>query len=169
MDSIVMVLIGGLVSLASSAVVLILKQRWEREKLNTETKQHFTQFLYAKQSEYFDKVHPILTSLNSYLTGINILLDEVEDFAKVSKAASNIKPIMDFSELIDKYYAYLPKDCIVESTELIESFLLLKDSADSKIFQECGNKLWQYQNLMRKFVGIDELSVELMNTLGRER
>ena len=170
MESVVLVLIGGLVSMISAAVTVLLQHRWERQKLDIQSRQHFTQIVYAKQTEFFDKVYPILGKINSYITAIIVWLEEKgeNDKSKSNRTTTRIRPVMDLYQLIEQYYVYLPKGLLEAANELVSLCMSLNASPDMKGADECMESWFSFQNVMREFAGIDKLSTDLMKAFGRE-
>lgn len=171
MESVILVLIGGLVSLVSSAVIIFLQHRWEKQKLDIQSRQHFTQIIYAKQTEFFDRVYPILGKLNGYITAIYVWLEEKDKKDKTTesnRAPTRIGPVMDFYQLIEQYYAYLPKGMLDKANDLFSLCISLDALPDKKGTDECIERLLSFQNVMREFAGIDKLSTDLMKAFGSE-
>jgi hypothetical protein len=165
-----LVLIGGIISLVSSAVTSYLQQRWERQKLDIQSRQHFTQVVYAKQTEFFDKLYPILGKLNGYITSIDVYLTEKSRNEKTEsqRPAINKSAVIDFNGMVEQYYAYLPMGLLEEASELFSQCMLLEISPNKKNTEECVERLLRFQNVMREFAGIDKLSTDLMKAFGKE-
>lgn len=166
---VILVLVGGLISLVSSTVTDFLRHRWERQKLDIQSRQYFTQAVYTKQTEFFDKLHPILGKLNSFIVAIEMQIDDVQtDEGEKVKARHPPNPsvVMDFNSLIDQYYAYLPKGLLEAARQLFSQCMGLHMAPNKNDATECMKGLLGFQNVMRDFAGIDKLSAELGRAFG---
>lgn len=166
-SSIKLVLIGGLVSLLSTLAGMILQHWLEKQKITIQARQHLTQIVYAKQTEFFDKLSPILAEINGYITTIGVWLAEKDKEAKekVKQAANKNGRVAEFHDLLEQYYMYLPKELLEEANELFVECMFLGNSPSENRAHDCMEKLLGFQNLIREVIGIDRLSTDLMKVL----
>lgn len=124
-----LVLIGGVISLVSTLAGILLQYWLEKRKLATQIKEHPTRVVYDKQTEFFDKLAPILLEVNSYISSIDVWLHETGKRArqKVKEVSDGNSSITEFEELLQHYYMYLPKDLLEEANELYAQGLFLSD------------------------------------------
>ena len=66
-------------------------------------------------------------------------------------------------EIVDEYNAMLE-----EANELVSICMSLSKSPDKKGTDECMERLFSFQNVMREFAGIDKLSTDLMRAFRSE-
>lgn len=170
-SSVKLVLIGGLISLVSTLAGIFIKYWLDEKKLETQIKVHPIQVLYNKQTEFFDKLAPILLEINGYITIIDVWLRETTGDAKkrVQKAASNNSSVAKFDDLLQQYYMYLPEKLLNDAKELHSQCMSLGNSPSQKLAYDSINKLFSFQNTIREFVGIDKLSCDLLKAFGSQK
>ncbi len=169
-SSIILVLIGGLISLVSTTTGIFIKYWFDKKKLESQIKLHPMQVLYNKQTEFFDKLAPLLLEINSYITTIDVWLGVTTEDAKkrVQKAASNTSSLAKFDNLLQQYYMYLPEKLIKDADELHSQCMELSIIPNTNLTYNCVNKLFSFQNSIRENVGIDKLSTDLLRAFGSQ-
>jgi hypothetical protein len=167
--SVKLVLVGGIVSLISALAGILLQQWLDLKKFEARTKEHPTQVIYNKQIEFFDKLPPLLLKMNRYITTIDVWLGErtIDSREKVKQAVASNNIVMEFYDLIEQYYMYLPEKLLGEAKDLHSECLLLISSPTQKRTYDCIHKLFSFQNSIREFAGIDSLSSDLLKALGK--
>ncbi|NIS68512.1 MAG: hypothetical protein GTO12_06025 [Proteobacteria bacterium] len=167
-SSVVLVLIGSLISLVSTLAGLYVRHWLDVKKLQIEAKQHPSRVVYDKQTEFFDKVAPTLLEVNSYVSTIDAWLGEETEDAKekVKEAAANSSCVNKLDELLQHYYMYLPQKVLQEGNDLVSKCLVLADSPSREQIWDSADRLFSLQNTVREFVGIDALSRDLLKAFG---
>ena len=85
------------------------------------------------------------------------------------KARQNTGCLTELEQLLQKYYLYLPSELLDKLNSLMSECWLLSSHADlDKTFHAIG-LLFETQNFVREFVGIDKLSGDLMRALGHRK
>jgi len=170
-SSIKFVLIGGLISLVSTHTGIFIKYWLDKKKLESQIKNHPIQVLYNKQTEFFDKLAPLLLEINSYITTVDVWVGKTTDNAqkRVQNAASNNSSVTKFDDLLQQYYMYLPEKLLYEANELHSQCMFLGNSPSQKLAYDSINKLFSFQNTIREFVGIDKLSCDLLKAFGSQK
>ena len=75
----------------------------------------------------------------------------------------------ELEQLIQKYYLYLPSELIDKLNSLMSECWLLSSNADLDKTFHAIELLFETQNFVREFVGVDKLTGELMRALGRKQ
>jgi len=168
-SSVTLVLVTGLVSIVSVLAGGIVQHWLDMRKIKTQISQHPRRILYDKQTEFFDKVIPVLDELNGYITRIDVWLGETGEDARkeVGKAAENSLCVTRFHELVEQYYLYLPKELLDEANRLWWECFALRELPTVEKTYKSINLLFKLQNTIRRFVGVEELSDELLKAFGR--
>lgn len=79
---VVIIIIGGLISLVSTITGIFIKYWLDKKKIESQIKLHPIQVIYNKQTEFFDKLAPLLLEINGYITTIDVWLEETTKEAK---------------------------------------------------------------------------------------
>ncbi len=168
-DSLSAVVVGGIIALVSSSATIFLQNWFEKSR---QLKQHPSQIVYNKQIEFIDKMAPLLSEINGYITAIDVWTEEWirvksnEAKKRREEATTNNSCITKLDELLQLYQMYLPSNVLTEANELWQKCLFLGNSVSLEKCEECISSLFSFQNNIRKFIGTDKLSNELMKTLG---
>ena len=172
LDSLSAMLIGGIIALVSSLITIFFQNRLEHSH---QLKQHPSQIVYNKQIEFIDKIVPLLSEINGYITSIDVWTDEwirtKSNDAKKRReeAIANNSCITKLDELLQLYQMYLPSKILTEANELWQKCLLLGNSSSLEKCEECIDDLFSFQNSIREFIGTDRLSNDLIEALGGAR
>ena len=140
-------------------------------KMRYESKLHPSRVLYDKQIEFLDALPPVFDELNGYITTIDVWLGEKGEKAEaeVREAVRNTAGLTHLHELLERYYMYLPSELLVRLKKLSgECWVLSSTSPDTNKTDNCIHLLFETQNAVRRFVGVDELSQDLMRAIGRK-
>jgi len=165
------IVIGAIVSLVSVVVTAILTHILDMRKLRINMKNYPSKVLYDKQTEFFDKLIPVLDRLNGYIAFIDVWLGENSDDApeKVRQGAKENQCVGELNELIEKYHFYVPKDLLDEANELWARCIDLSSYQNTENTNKCINLFFKFQNSIRKFVGVEELSSDLLKAFGTKK
>jgi hypothetical protein len=161
----------GLLSLLSMAIGFFLQYWLDKKKHESQLKMHPLQVVYDKQTEFFDRLAPLLFELNRYISTIDVWLGESTSDArkKAKEAATDNVAVTKFNELLQQYYMYLPAKLLKEAKELFFEYLHLSTSLSHKqVFDNIEN-LFSFQNSIREFVGVDKLSHDLLKVIGSNK
>jgi hypothetical protein len=158
------------VSIVSVVIGATLEHIFQMRRECVSLRRYPFQMLYGKQIEFFDKAVPLLDKLNGYITEIDVWLCETGEDAKerVLKAVENSLCVTQFYDLVGQYYLYLPKKLLNEASELWWKCLGLGESPTTELTYESINLLFKFQNTIRKFVGVEELSRDLLKAFRSE-
>jgi hypothetical protein len=171
LDIIIPLLIGSLISLISTVTGITLKHWLDNRRMKIALKEYPIRVLYDKQTEFLDKLSPLLSEINGYLSKIDVWLNEKSPEAKqkVKESAEANKPLGDMHQLIEQYFMYLPEKVIKEGEELFTHSLELTISQSSEKVWECFDILFKFQNIIRDFVGVENLSKDLLKSFGKQK
>ena len=170
-NSVVLVLVGGFVSLVSALAGIAFQHHLEMRKVRVQFKQHPMSVVYNKQTEFLERLAPVLLDINSYITEVGAWLAEQSPrgIKRATDAAAKNECLSKLDDLIQHYYAFLPEKLIRQSHELFSECLLLSSSPASDQADKCINVLFEFQNKIREFVGIDQLSRDFLQIFGPKR
>lgn len=170
MLSLTALLVGGAISLVSAGIGIILQHFLNIRKLIHESKIHPSRVLYDKQIEFIDALAPLFDQINGYITTIDVWLGEKGDKAKakVDEAVRNTACITKLELLLQKYNMYLPSELLGKLNTLQWECWSLSSKPTLDTTFRSINLLFEIQNLVREFVGVDKLSQDLMRALGRK-
>jgi hypothetical protein len=162
--------IVGITAIVSTAVGMLLTHVLERRKARFNIRSYPLQVLYSKQTEFFDKLIPLLDQLNGYITTIDVWLGERGKRAaeEVRKASGNCSCVDSLATLLEQYYLYLPRELLNEAKDLRWKCFDLRQSPTLQKTEQGIDALFEFQNSVRRFVGVDELSRDLLKAFGSE-
>jgi len=158
---------GALISLVSACVGFFFNFLLENRKYKNQIKTHPIQVLYSKQTEFFDKLAPLLFDLNSYITTVDVWLGESSANAKVKakqKASENMS-VTKYNDLLEQYFMYLPAKLLNQAQELHSECMILSISVTHEQANKCIDKLFDFQNSVRDYVGVDKLSHDFLKVI----
>jgi hypothetical protein len=163
-----LLIVGSLISLVSTAVGIFLSHWLQMKRVAAQVKQHPTQVIYNKQTEFFDKAVDVLDAINGYISTIDVWLPEPGEEArkKVANAAKRNRPLTKLHELLERYYMYLPEELLSQANELFYECLRLGDMPTQNQTHKCLDLLFALQNTIREVVGIDAVSGDLLKAFG---
>ena len=118
--------------------------------------------------QFFDQVVPLFDELNGYITTIDVWLGEKGEKAriKVKEAIKNSDCVGKFSKILDDYYIYLPSGLLREARNLLSLCWELMREPTTNITYDSIQVLFSLENNIRKLMGIDALSTELLKAFG---
>jgi hypothetical protein len=166
-----LLLVGGLVSLVSTISGIVVTHWLEVRREAKKVKQHPTEVVYNKQTEFFDKIVIILDQINGYLTEIDVWLEEDSDKPqkRLKQVVAHNEPLTLLTELLEKYYIYLPNKIVDDTNTLfLECIKLLSHTSHGQV-EKCFNLLFNLQNIIREVIGTDALSHDLFKAFGSSR
>lgn len=169
MLSLTSILVGGTISIVSVAIGILLQHFLSIRRLIHESKIHPSRILYDKKIEFLDATAPLFDRINGYITTIDVWLGEGGEKAKteIDKAASNTACISELDRLLQKYEMYLPSKLLSRLNALKSDCWSLATKPNLDLTFRSIHLLFEIQNLCRKFVGTDKLSLELMKAIGQ--
>jgi hypothetical protein len=169
MSSLTAILAGGVISLVSAAIGILLQHFLSIRRLIHESRLHPSQVLYDKQIQFLDASWPLFDEINGYITTLDVWLGEHGEKAKaeVEKAAKNTACISELDRLLQKYQMYLPSKLLDKLNALHGECWSLSSEPNLDVTFRSINLLFQIQNLVREFIGVDKLSEDLMRAIGR--
>jgi len=161
-------ILGGLISLISVVVSIVLQHILSIRKMVHESKVYPSHVLYDKQIEFFDALAPLFGQINGYITAIDVWLTEKNNKAKneLKKAAQNNECLAELDQLLEKYNLYLPSEPLKKLTALESELWLLSINPNLDKASHTLNLLFETQNFIREFVGVNKLSQDLMKVIG---
>jgi hypothetical protein len=167
-NSVILVLIGGLISLVSTLAGISLQHLFDLHKQKHETRRYPTEVLFNKQTEFYDKAAHIIPRINGYITTVNVWLGETSPDAKrkVKEFAEKTGPIWEFNELMEGYSMYLPERILRAGNELFAECTFLSNAPTVVRTERCMDLLFSFQNAIRECVGVDKISGELLKAFG---
>lgn len=170
MSPLTAILVGSAISLVSAAIGILLQHFLSIRRLIHESKIHPSRVLYDKQIEFVDAVTPLFDQINGFITTLDVWLGESGEKAKktVETAAKNTAYISELDRLLEKYQMYLPSELLAKFNTLKWECWSLSNKPDLDVTFRSINLLFEIQNLVREFVGVDKLSEDLMKAIGRK-
>jgi len=168
MESINLVIVGGAVSMVSALLTIIMQHWLSLRKVRSHLRESPSRIIYDKQMQFFDQVLPLLDELNGYITTIDVWLGEKGEKAKikVQEAIKNSDCVGKFSKILEDYYIYLPSGLLREARNLLSLCWELMREPKTDITYNSINVLFSLENSIRKLMGIDALSSELLKAFG---
>lgn len=141
----------------------VLKHWLDMRRLSIEVKHYPARVLYDKQTEFFDKLPPLLHEINGYITEIDVWLSEKTEKAKeeLARASANNSCLFRFYDLVEQYHVYLPEKLISEANSLFSACFLLGQKSSYEQIDSCWKCFASFRNSIREFVGVEALSREL--------
>jgi hypothetical protein len=163
-------IIGGLISLISAMIGIVLQHFLHMRRMLHESKTYPSRVLYDKQIEFLDALPPLLDQINSYITTIDVWLGEKSKKAKaeVEKAVKNTSCLWELEQLLQRYYMYLPSELLDRLKALNGECWSLSTRPDLDKTYRCINLLFETQNAVREYLGVDRLSQDLMKAMGKK-
>jgi hypothetical protein len=163
-STITLVLIGGVVSLASTLSGIALSHWLESRRLASQVKRHPAEVVYNKQTEFIDGSMSVLDGLNGYISQIDVWLEEEGSEAKrkAAEAAASNQAVSELHELLQRYYVYLPEDLIQHANELFTECLYLSMTPSPTQVRKSLDLLFAFQNTLRVAAGTEALSRDLL-------
>jgi hypothetical protein len=130
-------------------------------------KHRLAEVAYNKLTEFIDNTLPVLDRLNGYITGIDVWLGESGPAAykKVTEAAANNAVLGDLHNVLQRHYVYLPQELVEAANALFVECLFLHDNPSHIRVTKCYDLLLGFENAIRRAVGAQELSIDLMKAL----
>ena len=165
-----LLLAGGLISLISAATGIWLQHFLNMRKMVHEAKLHPSRVLYDKQIEFLDSFSPLFDEINGYVTSIDVWLAERTETAtvKVEEAMRNTSCLAEMDKLLHQYYLYIPSELLDKINTLSSTCWILSNAPDLDKTYQSINLLFETENAVREFVGVDKLSQDLMKAMGRK-
>jgi hypothetical protein len=170
MSSLTAVVVGGTISLVAAVIGILLQHFLSIRKLIHESRIHPSQVLYNKQIEFIDAMWPLFDQINGYITALDVWLGEHGEKAKreVEKAAKNTSFISEMDRLLNRYEMYIPSGLLGKLNDLKLKCWSLSSNPDPNVTFRAINLLFEIQNLVREFIGVDKLSLDLMKAIGQK-
>jgi len=164
------ILLGGIISLISAFAGISLQHFLSMRKMVHESKIHPSRVLYDKQIAFLDVLTSLLDGINGFITTIDVFLGEEgeEAKAKVMEVMRNTACLVELDQLVQRYYMYLPSELLDKVKTLSEECWSLASYPDLDKTYHSINLLFEIQNSVREFVGVDRLSQDLMKALSRK-
>lgn len=156
--------VGGFLTLSG----VIIQHCFELRKLTLQLREYPSHIIYDKQMEFIKKVLPLFWKLNGYITRIDVWLGESgqKACAEVEEAANNNACVGEFFQVLDEYYLYLPKSFLEEAHNLLSLCWELGRSPTPDGAYHSIKTLFSFENSVRKLMGVDALSAELLKSFG---
>jgi len=164
-NSIASLLIGGGIALVSTIVGIIVQHIFEIKKLSIQQKLYPSTILYNKQIEFMEKTFQIFGDLYEVIVAIRITLNLKDELRKKESVfKTKVRTQSDLlTELVFKnYYYFLPSDIIYALNDLANSCYDLAGNISDENNDRCEKELRAVHDIFRKFVGVNELSEDLI-------
>jgi hypothetical protein len=113
-------------------------------------------------------ISAVVGILLQHFLSIRKMLHEDKAKAEVEKARQNTGCLTELEQLFQKYSLYLPSELLDKLNLLKSECWLLSSHADLDKTFHAINLLFETQNFVREFVGVDRLSQDLMKALRRK-
>ena len=157
-------MIGLVAGIILAVIGFYLNKALEIYKTRNNVKMLPIQIVYNKQIEFYNILNPLILKcyhLVYKLYGNN--MDQALNNEKVDL-------LNELANLQSKYYFYLPKEIIKESNEVLtKSFMFSPDiNNKQKIFEEAKKALDTLMSSIRKHIGADKLSADLLKSIGKQ-
>jgi len=170
--SIIQVLIVGILPFIGAILGFLFSYWIEKSKTKALVKEYPTKIVYDKQTEFFDQLPPLFDNMDGYITSIKAYLNEgkVTDYQKdLEKSKPNTESIDKLIKLIHEYYFYLPAELYHELGTLINLCFKVREIPDIKFAKEANDKLFHLKNKIRKYIGTEKISEDLLKAFMREK
>jgi hypothetical protein len=169
-NSIILVLLGGFISLISVLAGALLQYFIEKRKSVIQLRSHPSAVVYNKQVEFFGKLNPILNELNSFITTLDVWLGEQQSeqvLNHIENARRDTKSIDNLDRLVDQFFIFLPSEILKELSKLSANCRYLTESPNTETTYKSIEHLLGFQNRLRHYVGTEELSEDLLKSFSK--
>ncbi len=166
-QQVTLVIVGGAISLASAVAGILLKYWLDILQSKSKMREYPAHVLYDKQTAFYDELAKLLPKINSYITEIDVWLGEDDARDHVAEAADKNQAITKLDSLLGKYYMYLPKRILSQAKVLFVECLFLRNSQTFERVKKCLDLLFDFENTVRTYIGIDTISRDLMKAFGK--
>ncbi|MGD0342528.1 MAG: hypothetical protein ABSA76_12560 [Bacteroidales bacterium] len=169
-NSIILVLVGGLISLISVLAGALLQYFIEKRKSILQLRSHPSTVVYNKQVEFLEKLNPVLNDLNNFITTLDVWLGEKQSekvLKYIENARQNTNSIDNLDRLIDQFFIFLPSEILKELSELSANCRYLIESPNTETTYKSIKHLLRFQNRLRHYVGTEELSEDLLKSFSK--
>ena len=160
-----LVFAGGVVSLVTYSVSLLIQHFTEVRKLTQQLRQHPTTIVYDKQKEFVEKFSPIFRMLSKDITsiGFHSIEGSPNPAINVGNLMGKNSSLEKFSNLIDEYYPFLSSHILSKANDLFLECGKLRSASSFDKVDSCLCTLNQFLNALRNSIGVDDISKELLN------
>ena len=157
----------ALIAVFSLVLGQVLQHLLELRKRRAQLKDYPSRVLYDKQVQFFDAVASVLVEVNVYLNRIQGWLG-IGTMDRAQQEADSNDCVAKLFALIERYQTYLPAELLADVEELTKHCMLLQTIGGPALEQvdRARHQALILQNKIRKFVGIDVVSAELIRALG---
>lgn len=170
-NSVILLLIGGFISLISVLAGAWIQHCFEMRKLKRQMLEHPRHIMYEKQTEFFENLIYTLPKINSHIASVLLCLHQKsssEAKEMLNDAASKEEQLFnDLSKLIDRFYMYIPTTLLNELGSILDTYTTLKEKPTIEKAEQCAEQLFKLVNLGRVCVGVDRLSRDLFVAFGK--
>ena len=165
MESVLPIIVGGVLSLVSAAVgALVQHYIWVRG-LKYSRQPNMAASLHRSQMTFFKQLPAELDKINGYATNAEVLFEQGE----AEKAAAHLKEhLADFSglyRLLAKYKLILPAQLIDRGGDLVAQCHGLAWQPSQEAANDCVASLFKYVDLVREYLGVEPLHEKPVATL----
>jgi hypothetical protein len=164
-EPVLLVLLGGLISLVSTLSVLAIQHLMEREKTKLSFKKHSLTVVYNEQIEFIKKIYPIhkeLIGLMYYIETSNIngnktILDKSIKL-KLQKLSKQ------YYDIVYGGHYFLPAAIVKSNYLLLSKLYELQMSPAKKPASEFREYIGYFSNDLRAMIGVDPLTKDIVSS-----
>jgi len=161
---------AALIAVFSLVLGQVLQYVLELRKRRAQLKDYPSRILYDRQLQFIDAAAPVLVEVNTYLNRVQAWLG-VGTMDRAQQEADYNDCIAKLFGLIETHQNYLPAELLMAVEELTKHCMLLQTVGGLTLEQvdRARDQAFTLQNKIRRFVGIDAVSAELIRALDESR
>lgn len=168
-DQILFLLVGAAVGMVGALFAVGLMHVLEAQKAKTKQRQFLGQHLHEKQFEFVERISPILTEMSVILTSVKQMFSTPgntwvsqypQEWAEIRKRNAQV------NNLLRQYMPFLTREVILTTSLLYQRAAGPMSRGEA---QEAYNTIVTLQNMMRKLVGGEVLTRELLENLAQKQ
>jgi hypothetical protein len=146
---------------------LVVGHLLEMNRRTLAVREHPSRILYDKQVEFFDSLAPLLEKLKEHTTAIDVWLEETAAVPpeRLKEVRDGSSCVAELDELLQRYCLYLPAKVLGEGQGVVMSCHSLLAKPGARPPYQCLGDVFAFENTVREFVGVDQLSQELQQVL----
>lgn len=168
-DRVLFLIVGAGVGIAATLFTVALMHILEIQRVKAQKRQYLSQHLHDKQFEFVERISPILTEMSVILTSVKQMFSTPgntwvsqypQEWAEIRKRNAQI------NNLLRQYIPFLTREVILTTSLLYQRAAGPMSRGEA---QEAYNTIVTLQNMMRKLVGGEVLTRELLDNFAQKQ
>ena len=168
-DRMLFLVVGAAVGIAGTLFTVGLMHFLEIQKVKAQKQTYQSQHLHDKQFEFVERISPILTEMSVILTAVKQMFSMPgntwvsqypQEWAEIRKRNAQV------NNLLRQYIPFLTREVILTASLLYQRAAGPMSRGEA---QEAYNTIVTLQNMMRKLVGGEALTRELLDNFAQKQ